>query len=60
MTRCCPLSHVTSVIDAEWFCKNACGEGGVDKVGGGRERERETVKGRREAGEGGEEMEMKR
>lgn len=23
MTRCCPLSHVTSVIDAEWFWKNA-------------------------------------
>lgn len=31
VTRCCPLSHVTSVIDAEWFWKwregrRECGE----------------------------------
>lgn len=28
MTRCCPLSHVTSVMDAEWFWSGVGVEGG--------------------------------
>lgn len=39
VTRCCPLSHVTSVIDAEWFWKwregkKECGEREREQEGG--------------------------
>lgn len=38
VTRCCPLSHVTSVIDAEWFWKQCVGvQGGGKRRGGEKE-----------------------
>lgn len=50
VTRCCPLSHVTSVIDAEWFWGKKNGGREEEGNGAGIERGKQEV-----TGKGGEE-----
>lgn len=52
VTRCCPLSHVTSVIDAEWFWKWMLEGvwGGEKGTGVEKDKERNEVDGNRKRG----------